>query len=137
MAEVRMTCCTDHRGLTITTDSAEAAAHYREGLQLLVGSSPEALPALRAAVAADPGLGVALAALILCVSASGDRDDALMGALGRALDGSTRATRRERQHIEIIAGVVRGDSERARALAQDHLVEFPDDVLIEYVLRGR
>ena len=54
---------TDHMGLVITTSSAAAAARYAEGVELLISSSPDASAVLQAAVAADPSLGVALAAL--------------------------------------------------------------------------
>ena len=39
-------------------------------------------------------------------------------------------SRRERQHLEIVALMLKGDADRARALGAEHLAEFPDDTLI-------
>ena len=125
---------TDHKGLVITTESAGAAAFYAEGVQLLIRSSPDAVVSLRAAVEADSSLGVALAALVLSGSAGTVPDEDVLGALERSLAGSSSATRRERQHMEIIAIAVGGDRERALALGSDHLREFPDDVLVAHLV---
>jgi hypothetical protein len=51
-----------------------------------------------------------------------------------ALAASTPATRRERQHIEIVMIALRGDRARARALGAGHLTEFPDDALIRHLV---
>ena len=124
----------DHKGLVITTDSAHAAACYALGLQLL-GDSGEASVMWRAALEADPSFGVALAGLVWSAtldSAPGD----LLVALEDRLARSPASTRRERQHMEIIATAARGDRHRARALGLDHLREFPDDVLVAHVIGG-
>ena len=125
---------TDHMGLVITTESAGAAACYAEGVQLLIRSSPAAVVLLRAALAADASLGVALAGLALSSCGPTGPDEDVLGALERSLAGSSSATRRERQHMEIIAIAVGGDLERARALGCDHLREFPDDVLVAHLV---
>ncbi|MEO8694062.1 MAG: hypothetical protein ABI658_11130 [Acidimicrobiales bacterium] len=39
-------------------------------------------------------------------------------------------TRRERQHLEIVADVIVGNVDRAGGLAREHLAEFPNDRLI-------
>ena len=39
-------------------------------------------------------------------------------------------TRRERQHLEIVADTIVGNDERAGVLAREHLAEFPTDRLI-------
>jgi hypothetical protein len=41
--------------------------------------------------------------------------------------------RRERQHVQVICLAVAGDVGRARALASEHLAEFPDDELVRVV----
>ena len=124
---------TDHVGLPITTQCREAATRYAEGIELLVRSAPDALPALRAAVAADPALGVARAALALAVADLATVEDLLLDVVD-AHGASASASRRERQHIEVVAVALRGDADRARALALDHLREFPDDVVVAYVV---
>ena len=54
-------------------------------------------------------------------------------AVARVLDEAHGTTRRERQHIEIVALAFVGDVARARALRAAHLAEFPDDVLIVHL----
>jgi hypothetical protein len=93
---------------------------------LLVGSS-EAARWLRLAVLADPQLAVAHAALAVA-----SRVDA-RAALERAVANAPHATRRERQHVEIVGSMVAGDVDRGRALAADHLAEFPTDELISHI----
>jgi DNA-binding GntR family transcriptional regulator len=43
-------------------------------------------------------------------------------------------TRKERHHVEIVLLAVAGDVARASALAREHLVEFPDDVVVARLL---
>ena len=134
-----MPCHTDHMGLALTTTAAEAAARYSAGGQLLVRSSPDAVAVLGAAVAADRSLGVALAALALSAAGKRSPDRVGVDALELGLARSWAATRRERQHIEVVEIALRGDGERARALGHHHLSEFPDDVLIVHLVgrKGR
>ena len=54
-------------------------------------------------------------------------------AVARVLTAASGATRRERQHVEVVALVLVGDVARARALRGAHLAEFPDDVLIVHL----
>jgi hypothetical protein len=122
---------TDHLGLVITTNSAAAAACYVDGVELLLSSSPRATAMLQAAVAADPAFGVALAALAWGSTDHTGTDAVLLDALAV---GSWSATRRERQHIEIVVTALRGDLERARGLGSEHLREFPADALVAHII---
>jgi len=54
-------------------------------------------------------------------------------ALARVLTATVGATRRERQHVEIVALALVGAVARAQALRAAHLAEFPDDVLIVHL----
>ena len=123
-------------GLVITTNSAVAAARYADGVELLLGSSPDASAMLQAAVAADPAFGVALAALAWGSTGQTGTDAALLDALAASVAGSSSVTRRERQHIEIVVTALRGDRERARALGSEHLREFPADALVAHIIRN-
>src|SRR5215218_8485106 len=114
---------TDHMGLVITTGSAEAARRYVEGVRLFTDGSADAEPTLAAAVAADRSLGVALAALSLARAHDGAIACGDIDGLASVLATSNRATRRERQHIEIVLVAARGDIDRARALGKAHLSE--------------
>ena len=117
----------------ITTHSADAAQHYREGLTLVVESSPEARGVLGAALAADGGLAVAHAALAIVLTDEGFAGDA-DAAMTQANRTVHLATRRERQHVEIIGLVVDRDVRRAHALGAEHLLEFGGDQLIEWLI---
>jgi hypothetical protein len=100
---------------------------------LLAGSSGAA-PWLRLAVRADSQLAVAHAALAVAAATSADAAT----AIEQALANPHPATRRERQHIEIVALMLSGAVDRGRALAADHLAEFPTDELISYLcIAGR
>jgi hypothetical protein len=55
-------------------------------------------------------------------------------AVSRVLAAARSSTRRERQHVEIVALALVGDVARAQALRAAHLAEFPDDVLIVHLV---
>lgn len=55
-------------------------------------------------------------------------------AIERALRSISAGARRERQQLEIVALLVRGEFRRARGLGAEHLAEFPHDALIRYLL---
>jgi len=117
----------------VSTRSFEAALAYNRGLDLLLMSSPEAASALRIAVEADPEFELAHVALV-CALVIADKP-----AEGALREGSLRSaaivrTRRERQHIEVIRLVLRGDRDRAAVLGREHIREFPGDVLVSHVL---
>jgi hypothetical protein len=126
----------DFADLVITTDAASAAYAYSRGIQLLITSSVDAEALLRDAVRADPHFALARVALDLAVDARGlataphERAD-------RADTTSVGATRRERQHIEVIRLVLSGNRERAAVLGREHLREFPNDILVAHVLASR
>jgi hypothetical protein len=93
--------------------------------QLIGGDSHAAVAILqRAENSTDPVLLVAAA---LINSAGPDR-------LGRAaeLAGNTR----DRQLVAIAAAYVAGDQDRMDALARDHLVDHPDNLLVAWIAAG-
>ena len=114
-------CPVDVYGLPLTTTPA-AAGHYLDGIARLILGDPAAELSLRRAVDADPRFALAHAAL----------DLAAHGGTHRAIALGLRAgiTRRERQHIEILAAYGSEDDTRATALAREHILEFPKDLLI-------
>ncbi len=119
----------------VTTRSAEAAAHYRDGLGYVVTSSERsrASAAFDAAVTADDDFAVALAALAVVLDAGGiARESAVALALAWVRIG--RVTRRERQHVEIVGLFLGADRSRARALGAAHLQDFAGDVLISWLM---
>lgn len=126
----------DFCDLAITTEAATAAHSYSQGIRLLISSSVDAEASLRVAVQSDPRFALAWMALAFAVD--------LRGRPGENLEYSDRAsamlpgaTRRERQHIEVIRLVLSGERERAAVLGREHLREFPHDALVSYVVASR
>jgi hypothetical protein len=126
----------DYWDLVITTDAAAAAHAYSRGIQLLITSSVDAEGLLRDAVTADPHFALAWVALALAVDARGLAAEH-RECVDRAATTLPGATRRERQHIEVIRLVLSGERERAAVLGREHLREFPSDVLVAHVLVSR
>jgi hypothetical protein len=56
--------------------------------------------------------------------------------VARAARVTAAEPRRVRQAVEVVSLVVHGDATRARGLAAEHLVEFPDDGLVRQVLEA-
>jgi DNA-binding GntR family transcriptional regulator len=113
----------DRGGLAITIGDAEALRLYDDAV--------DAFAAGAAAAASGPLIEQCL-------------ERVPRFALGRACEAlvkgspprsgwppvSAGLTRRERQHLEIVAHTIAGDGERASGLAREHLAEFPTDRLI-------
>ena len=108
-------------GLPLTA-TPDAAGHYLDGVARLIIGDPAAELSLRRAIAADPGFALAHVALGILVPDAGYAD--------RALALRPGISRRERQHVEVLAAYEHGDESRATALAREHLAEFPKDLLI-------
>ena len=116
-----------------------AASAYRLGVTaLLADRLPEAAAAFRLAVTEDPCFAMGHAGLALVLSLS-DPDDAgrndALDAVERARTCSRRVSRCERHHVEVVALALQRRFARASALGREHLVEFPDDVVVAQVLR--
>ena len=126
----------DFGDLVITTDAASAAYAYSRGIQLLITSPVDAEALLRAALAADPNFELATVALALAVDTRGLAAEHHECG-DRTATTFAGATRRERQHIEVIRLVLSGERERAAVLGREHVREFPNDVLVAHVLASR
>jgi tetratricopeptide (TPR) repeat protein len=119
----------DRYGLPLTTRSTTAASHYVAGVDRFLAAEVGAEAALGEALAADEGFALAHAALALMAQTQGLSDTA-QRAVDRARRYAAGLTRRERRHVEVIATWIGGDAARARALAVEHLEEFPRDALV-------
>jgi tetratricopeptide (TPR) repeat protein len=119
----------DRYGLMLSTNSAAAAERYVEGVERRQALKAGSEDCLREAIAADEGFALPHAALALTAQFLGKMDEARASA-SRARELAIGATRRERQHVEIIATAVDGSAARAMALIDEHLDEFPRDALL-------
>ena len=121
---------TDRRGLPLSTCSSAAAAHYAEGVDLMLAAWPGGPEAFDAAIAADPDFALAhagrarahtLFAEPALARAAIDRAEALFERSG---------TERERSHVRAIALATRGDAKGALAQVLDHVDRWPLDAFI-------
>lgn len=119
----------DRFGFTITTASAAAAEKYQQGVDLYMSGNAGSEAALRAAMEDDPQFALAPAALIALLRDTGRHDEAkTVGEAARTL--AAGVSKREKQHVEILAVMADGDGPRSFELMQEHLAEFPRDALI-------
>jgi hypothetical protein len=124
MAEV------DSRGLPISTNSTQAAAGYRTGVDLLLSAWPGAEEPLRQAIDLDPEFALAHAALARLQAIKGQPVET-RASIARAQEFVTRnGSPREINHVSILSLAVIGQSAKALESALAHLDKWPRDVLI-------
>lgn len=126
---------TDRYGLTLSSPSAGACAHYVAGVDLLLANQPDADLALNAALTLDPGFAMAHAALARHHQSWGRAADARAAiAKARALlsapSGGTSISSREQQHIAVLAAAIEGRATDALRLLLAHLEDYPRDALV-------
>jgi hypothetical protein len=129
---VRPDPLTDSQGLALSTLSDRSAAAYGRGVELLVRLSSEAVSVLRVAVEADPHFELARVALACALAADGMPPEAPDCDCSPV--ACRAASRRERQHIEVVRLVLSGERERSAVLGREHVREFPNDVLVAHLL---
>lgn len=110
----------DRCGLPVTVDDPEALHLYDDAVEAFTAGD-RCLHLVERCLARRPGFALALA----CQAA----------IVGRAPStgwppATAGLTRRERQHLDIVAAAVAGRLDRASGLAAEHLVEYPGDRLI-------
>ncbi|MBR0724979.1 tetratricopeptide repeat protein [Bradyrhizobium manausense] len=124
MAEV------DSRGLPISTNSPQAAAGYRTGVDLLLSAWPGAEEVLRQAIDQDPEFALAHAALARLQAIKGQPAEA-RASVARAQEFVARnGVPREISHVSTLSLAVTGQSVKALESALAHLDQWPRDVLI-------
>jgi len=120
---------TDRYGLTVTTDSPVAFERFQQGMDDLLAYGPAGEERMAEALQADPGLAVAHAGVALMALVQGDAATA-RDAMARARETVGGATRRERQHVEVLSAFVGGEGARGFALADEHVKDFPRDAVL-------
>ena len=120
----------DRYGLTLSTSSAEAAAAYREGVDLLQAAWTGAAEAFEQAIAADPDFALAhiARARIHTFYQQGDvaRQKAALARELVAKNGSER----ERSHVETLALAIEGQLPAALSSALAHIEAHPRDAIV-------
>ena len=119
----------DRYELPLTTESQRAADYYVDALDMFIAQTYGVEQEFERAVEADEGLAVAHAALGLLQLYRSAPDEAKESA-ARAKALAVNATKRERQQVEAIGLMVNGRNDKAYRLIQEHLKEFPRDILM-------
>jgi pentatricopeptide repeat protein len=119
----------DRYGLPISTSSTTAASHLVDGIDLLLESRYGALQKFEQALEADDGFALAHIGLAYLYMVGGDvvaaRDSAT-----KAQSLASGITLREQQQIEAITRWTAGKGPDSLALINEHLAEFPRDMLM-------
>ncbi len=125
----------DNYDLPLTTASDCAAAHYRDGVDRLLSAWYEADEAFDRAIQQDPDFALAHIARARIHQLSMEGKQA-RSCVARARQLVAAATPRERQHVEIMAALIEGQSRAALTGAEQHLEEFPRDAQVLSLLLG-
>jgi len=123
----------DAYGLPLTTGSRVAVDAHDRGVRSLLGFGADAIDCFRHAVAADPDLVLARAALAVALYLD-EQIPAARAEMERAVaDGAARAaslTSRERRHLEALRLFVGGRGNDAIAVMREILADFPRDMVL-------
>jgi Tfp pilus assembly protein PilF len=120
----------DRYGLTLSTTSADAAAAYSEGVDLMQAAWTGAAEAFERAIAADPDFALAHIARARIHTFYQQGDAARKkAALARAL-AARNGSERERSHVETLALAIEGQLPAALASALKHIEAHPRDAIV-------
>ena len=120
---------TDSYQYLLTTQSPEAAQHYRDGQSLMLAAWPGAKEQFEAAISLDPEFALAFAALARWFAMHA-QPDAARAAINRASELAQVSTERERSHIARLIETFSGSAELAISGVLQHLDTWPRDVVI-------
>jgi tetratricopeptide (TPR) repeat protein len=128
---------TDRRGLTITAASADAAARYDRVIDGYLAFSRDTGVYLKDALTADPAMPLALCTRgyffkLFCTPAFEVRAAHSCKAAEEAA-AQSGATPRERAHIAALGAWCAGTFDRAAAILDDILLDYPRDILAHKV----
>ncbi len=120
----------DRYGMTLSTNSPEAAERWQEGVDLLLSQSYGAEEKLQEAIDLDEGFAIAhgCAAFLHMTRA---RPDQARESVKRGMELADGITSRERRHIEAVNLWANGQGPNALKLVKEHLAEFPRDAVLQ------
>jgi len=120
----------DSRGLRVSTESPQAASHYREGIDLMLSAWPGAEDALRQAIDHDHEFALAHAALARWHQIRAEPAEARARIATAQEIVARNGSPREISHVAILSLALTGQSAKALESALAHLSDWPRDVLI-------
>jgi hypothetical protein len=115
---------TDRFDLPVSAGSAEAVADYVAAVDLLLAANTGADVRLERALAADPDFALAHVAYARLLQLQARMAEA-RAAAKRAQALATRASGRERRHVEALARAIEGDAGGALSLVREHAAQCP------------
>jgi Tfp pilus assembly protein PilF len=118
---------TDRFDLPLSTDNELAAAGYIENLDHFLAYRPS-IDGFLQTLEHDPNFALAHIGLARSYQVRGKMDLAKASAI-RARELAESITKRERQHVEVVALAILGKAADAATLLADHAKEFPRDAL--------
>lgn len=120
----------DSYGLPLSTDSAMAAAQFRDGVALNLSAWPGAGEAFDAALAEDPDFALAHAARARVHLMRSEPEAARIRMADAERLVARRGSERERGHVDILSHAMAGRSAEALARVYDHADRWPRDVTV-------
>jgi hypothetical protein len=120
---------TDRYGLALTTSSGAARDAYVAGCDGVLAAAGNEIADLARAVAIDPGLAVAHAALARAHFLSANVGEART-AIARARALAPGATAREQSHVNALCLGMEGKPVEALAATRAHLADHPRDAMV-------
>jgi pentatricopeptide repeat protein len=119
----------DRYGNALGTRSAESAKHYNDGIDRYLAGGYGYEDCMEQAIAADEGFALAHVALARFNQFRGHIAEGMAGAKhARALAAGT--SKREQQHVDIVATAIEGRPEEALARTKEHVQDFPTDAFV-------
>jgi hypothetical protein len=119
---------TDRYGLEVATASSEAAAAYRDGVDLVLSAYPGAEKSFGSALQHDEGFALAHAGLARYHQIYSRMAEA-RASIARARVLAPAASPREQAHVHILGLVIDGQPGKALEALLPHLEAFPRDAL--------
>lgn len=120
----------DRYGLPLSTTSTQAAAAYRDGVDLLLAFWPGATAAFERAIMLDPDFALAHAARARIHAIYQQREPALQ-TIARARElVAKHGTAREQGHVATLALAIEGRAADALTATLSHLASWPRDAMV-------
>ncbi len=120
----------DRYGLPLSTSSADAAAAYREGVDLMFSAWTGAAEAFEQAIALDPDFALAHISRARLHTFYQQGDVARAKAATARETVARHGTPRERSHVETLALAIEGRGDAAIVSVLKHLEEWPRDAVV-------
>ncbi len=126
---------TDRFGLPVSTSSSAARDEYVAGCDCVLGADTGGVEHLKAALAADPRLALAQAALARSYFLTAEIPQAREAA-ARARELSAGLSAREQSHVNVLCLPVEGKGGEAMAAVRAHLADYPRDAMVVALAAG-